>query len=340
MKIHIIGSGITGLTLGNLLNSKGINFDIYEKNNEFSKISTGIQLGSNAIAILKKLKSFDKIDKLSIKTKKLNVFNNKLRKINQLDISNADNQPSFFIRRSDLIKTLSAEIIRSKKIRFVEFERQKYADKHDIVVNCGGIQHNKNSIPTKFLGIWGISNHTNKLFKELNLFMFSGMHFVSYPLTNNQTSFTIVLRKDLLSNDIDQVAIIKKLNEKFPEDLLRLINNAEHIITKEISYSSKTQWTSEACINIGDAAHHIAPHFAQGAAQGIIDAYVLSSSLDNDISTAVKSLEMRTKFIDKLRYHSNLNRQIYHLGFPLNLYRDIFIKLFTPDYNWIFKKRL
>ena len=75
MKIHIIGSGITGLTLGNLLNSKGINFNIYEKNNEFSKISSGIQIGSNAIAILKKLKSFDKIDKLSIKTKKLNVFN-------------------------------------------------------------------------------------------------------------------------------------------------------------------------------------------------------------------------------------------------------------------------
>ena len=67
MKIHIIGSGITGLTLGNFLNSKGINFDIYEKNNEFSKISSGIQLGSNAIEILKKLKSFDKIDKLSIK---------------------------------------------------------------------------------------------------------------------------------------------------------------------------------------------------------------------------------------------------------------------------------
>ena len=97
---------------------------------------------------------------------------------------------------------------------------------------------------------------------------------------------------------------------------MRLINNAEHIITKEISYSTKTQWSSEACINIGDAAHHIAPHFAQGAAQGIIDAYVLSRSLNNDIPTVVKSLEKRTKFIDKLRYHSNLNRQIYHLGFP------------------------
>lgn len=340
MKIHIIGSGITGLTLGNLLNPKGISFNIYEKNNEFDKISSGIQLGSNAIAILKKFKSFDKIKKLSIKSKKLNVFNNKLRKINELDISNYDNQPSFFIRRSDLIKTLSDEIIRSKKIRFVEFERQKYTDKNDIVVNCGGIQHNKNSVSTKFLGIWGISNHTNEFFKELNLFMFSGMHFVSYPLTNNQTSFTIVLKKALLSSHIDQVAIRQKLNEIFPEALLRLINNAEHLITKEISYSRETQWTSEACINIGDAAHHIAPHFAQGAAQGIIDAYVLSGSLNNDIQKAVKSLEIRTKFIDKLRHHSNLNRKIYHLGFPFNVCRNIFIELVAPDYNWIFKKRL
>ena len=52
-KIGIIGAGITGLALGNLLKKNNINFTIYEKNDEINLgEGFGIQLSINGIKIL------------------------------------------------------------------------------------------------------------------------------------------------------------------------------------------------------------------------------------------------------------------------------------------------
>ena len=62
-KIGIIGAGITGLVLGNLLKKNNINFTIYEKNDEINLgEGFGIQLSINGIKILNKI-GFDKFDK-------------------------------------------------------------------------------------------------------------------------------------------------------------------------------------------------------------------------------------------------------------------------------------
>ena len=53
-KIAIIGSGISGLVLGNLFKKKGLDFEIFEKRSELSiNEGYGIQLSVNSIKILK-----------------------------------------------------------------------------------------------------------------------------------------------------------------------------------------------------------------------------------------------------------------------------------------------
>ena len=51
---------------------------------------------------------------------------------------------------------------------------------------------------------WGISNlsaNHDKMFKELNLFMYPGMHLVTYPLIDNQLSWTYIRKSNTKKND-------------------------------------------------------------------------------------------------------------------------------------------
>ena len=68
MKIAIIGAGISGLTLANLIylgESNKINFKIFEKNSVLNNEETGIQLLPNATRILN-LIGLNKIDSKSV----------------------------------------------------------------------------------------------------------------------------------------------------------------------------------------------------------------------------------------------------------------------------------
>ena len=74
-KIAIIGSGIAGLTLGNLLKKNPqISFKIYEREDgHIINEGYGIQLSVNCISILRDL-DFDLIDKKNVSPQKLNFF--------------------------------------------------------------------------------------------------------------------------------------------------------------------------------------------------------------------------------------------------------------------------
>ena len=55
-KIAIIGGGIAGLTLGNLIKKKSdIEFTIYEKEENLSLEGFGIQLSTNSVSVLNEI---------------------------------------------------------------------------------------------------------------------------------------------------------------------------------------------------------------------------------------------------------------------------------------------
>ena len=118
-KIGIIGSGIAGLTLANLLqNNSNFEFVIYEKEAQLNlEEGFGLQLSVNSVSILNKIgfKKVDKNEKYS--PSRLDFYSNK-KKICDLDLTKFNTQTEKYttLKRSVLIKSLIVIIISPLKL--------------------------------------------------------------------------------------------------------------------------------------------------------------------------------------------------------------------------------
>ena len=132
-KIAIIGAGISGLFLANLLErDKNYSYKIFEKK---SLLDTGdgygIQLSVNSINLLNKI-GFQKINLNDIYfPKKVNFFNaKKLQKICDIDLAqfNYDNNRYTTLKRSELVKFLLNNIPKEKIILNSDLENIEIQD--------------------------------------------------------------------------------------------------------------------------------------------------------------------------------------------------------------------
>ncbi|WP_102959194.1 FAD-dependent monooxygenase [Mangrovicella endophytica] len=98
-------------------------------------------------------------------------------------------------------------------------------------------------------------------------------------------------------------------------------------------------------ILIGDAAHAMLPHAAQGAAMAIEDAVVAASAYAQapDLAAAARryAAERRPR-IDRARRRAIFNGAVYHLPFPLSLGRDTVLSLrdsrsLGRDLAWLYE---
>jgi salicylate hydroxylase len=96
---------------------------------------------------------------------------------------------------------------------------------------------------------------------------------------------------------------------------------------------------------VGDAAHPMLPHLAQGAAQAIEDADVLGRAMrDNgDIRSALSSYaQTRHRRVAKICAQAQQLGRLYHLAGPAAMARDIAIQLLGPEqmlarYDWLYR---
>ena len=118
--IAIIGSGISGLTLANLLkNNESLSISIFEKRNLNIEERNGIQISNNARRILNLL-NFNKISKNNFcNINQLNIFDYKSeKKISNLDMNyfNKINEEYACLDRGILIKFLLEQVL--GKVKF------------------------------------------------------------------------------------------------------------------------------------------------------------------------------------------------------------------------------
>ena len=127
-KVAIIGSGIAGLTLANLLKTdSNLEFVIYEKEKFFNlDEGFGIQLSINSVSILNKI-GFNQLNKNEkYNPSKLDFYSIDWNKICDLDLTqfNSANDKYTTLKRSILIKFLKEKLLTnsiliSKEIYFI-----------------------------------------------------------------------------------------------------------------------------------------------------------------------------------------------------------------------------
>ena len=362
-KIAIIGAGISGLFIANLLRQdSNYNITIYEKNNSINlEKGYGIQLSVNSVKLLNKI-GFRNIDQLNnFNPNKIDFYSlQKKQKICDLNISefNTDNAKYTTLQRSTLIEFLKEKIPSNliqynKKIKQVDnknetvmltFENNSSAEYDYLVISDGVFSPTKSlvankQIEPKYFNSIAVRATINQNNLEgidpnnISLFLGSNFHSVVYPVDkNSEFNFIGILRKNLTNNQLQNYSLFSEnsfissiLSELSGQIDQNILENINNIKCFPIFISNEIYDQQHKNIFlIGDAFFAFPPSFAQGASQSIEAAFELFEYINKNSNDFNKRRIEKTKMINN---RSKFNHFVFHLSNPLIIFvRDFILR--------------
>tara|TARA_Y100001001_G_scaffold46239_1_gene41436 strand:- start:389 stop:1540 length:1152 start_codon:yes stop_codon:yes gene_type:complete len=371
-KVVIIGAGISGLLIANLLRQDS-NYEVtlYEKNNSINlEKGYGVQLSVNSIKLLNKINfqtinsqnkfNPNKVDFYSLKNKNkicdldISVFNTYEAKYTTLQRTTLveflkDKLPNNLIQYNKKVNKVSSQ----NEIIDLTFEGNSSAECDFLIISDGVFSSTKSLIANKdikpkyFKSLAIRATIDQKNLKHINnsnisLFLGSNFHSVIYPVNKgNEFNFIGILRKNLSENEIKNSSLFK--DEDFISSILLdlshqidqdILNNLKNIKCFPIFTSEEIYHPKQKNIFlIGDAFFALPPTFAQGASQAIEIAFELYKNFQNGSNEFTNTRIKRTKIINK---KSKLNHFAFHLSNPFMVFtRDLLMKYLVKNKKFI-----
>jgi salicylate hydroxylase len=371
-KIAIIGAGISGLYIANLLKqNSSYKVTIYEKNNSVNpEKGYGIQLSVNSIRLLNEIgfqninledKFYpNKVDFYSLKNQK---------KICDLDISAFNDTEAKYttLQRLTLINFLKNQlpedlIIYNKKVTRIDYEGEniRVTFENNISIKCDYLVIS-DGIFSKTKSLIAKKEIKPKYFKSIalratidrdslqgidprniSLSLGSNLHTVSYSTNNkSQFNFISILRKMLSTRELSNYSLFEKsdfissiLSEISKQVGPDIIKNLKDIKCFPVFVSSEIhQPINKNTFLIGDAFFAFPPTFAQGASQSIEVAHELYNNLESLTGQFNHGRAERTKMID---WKSRFNYFAFHLSNPLLIWiRNTLMKYLVKNSKFI-----
>ena len=369
-KLAIIGAGISGLFIGNLFKrNPNYQITIYEKKTSVSlEQGHGVQLSVNSVRILNEI-GFQKLENNEKFTpKKIDFFSNEnLKKICELDISNFNSEDCKYttLKRSSLINFLKRDLEgliktgfniskidqQNKQIK-LSFENGELIECDYLIISDGVFSKSKSLISNnktkpkynKTIAIRGILTKSleNIENKNINLFLGSDFHHVTYPVNQSGDLNFIAIMKYQLSIEeqknyslFSDNSFIKKILEKVPLRNKEFLNNLKELKIFPVFVSDNFCKLQNNNIHlIGDAFFAFPPSFAQGASQSIESAYDLFKSIENNTENSFFNNRVnKTKMVN---IRSKFNQFAFHLSNPLITFiRNIFLKRLVKNKKFL-----
>tara|TARA_B100000427_G_C15494970_1_gene589386 strand:+ start:104 stop:1234 length:1131 start_codon:yes stop_codon:yes gene_type:complete len=364
-KIGIIGAGISGLYLANILNNHSeFDYKIFEKRDGFDvKEGYGIQLSVNSIKLLNKI-GFKNLPASEVCfPNKVNFFqSNNSKKICDIDLTrfNDDQNRYTTLRRSTLLKFLIENIHKDKikfNTRLTHLKEDNKIEAHfsdnseesfDFLVIADGIFSQSRSIVlnqviepkyNNSIAIRGLISDYND--NNISVFMGSNFHYVIYPINqNNEYNFVAIIKKKLAEDEIKNHQLFQ--NEDFLSSMkVFLAKNSnmsfENLIKVKafpVFFNNEVKSINKKNIFLsGDALFALPPSFAQGASQSIETAQDIFKSILNDSDDFYKK---RIRKISSINWKSRLNHFAFHLSNPLNvIIRNLILGYLTKNKKFL-----
>ena len=363
-KIAIIGAGIAGLTLANLIKKNSEHeFMLYEKQESLSlDEGYGIQLSTNSTKILN-LIGFDKIDNKKIfHPIGVDFYNIQNKKICDLNLSQFNSEKNKYttLQRSTLIEFLKDDVYTQhlrfgKKIKEVSEIKGKVLIKFDdntndlvdLVVGADGIFSNtrtfferKKNEPKfkKAVAVRTILKSKSELGiddEKISLMMGKNCHVVIYPVNKNkELNFVCIVRHKRYDPDDIKSVINKVITQN---------SDLEKIFTGDLKswplyFTPKIlPSTNSKVFYIGDAFNGFLPTLAQGAGQSIESAYELFNLIEEDkVDIHNAYFQKRSKRAKIVRRRSNINFFVFHFSsFIMQATRNFFMKFLVKRKSFI-----
>jgi len=364
-KIAIIGAGISGLHLANLLEKeKDLDYKIFEKRSKLNlEEGYGIQLSVNSIKLLNKT-GFKNITASDIFfPTKVNFFkSNNPNKICDIDLTqfNDDLNRYTTTKRSTLLKFL-LENIPKDKIKFntilkhLDYSNSIKAgfsdeseENFDFVIIADGVFSkskliiSKENLKPEYNNSIALRGKLNKYDdNNISIFMGSNFHYVIYPVNqNNEYNFVAILQKKLTESELNNEQFLQSedfknsLKETLTNNSLKNLENLTEIQAFPVFVSQDLPTINQKNIFFtGDALFAFPPSFAQGASQSIETAQDIFESI---ISGSDNLYKNRISRIHSINWRSKLNHFAFHLSNPINiLIRNIILKYLSKNKKFL-----
>ena len=363
-KLAIIGAGIAGLTLANLIKKNSdYEFMLYEKQESLSlDEGYGIQLSTNSVEILN-LIEFSKINREKIfYPKGVDFYNIKNKKICDLDLTQFNTGQSKYttLQRSTLIEFLKDDIY-TQHLRFGKKIKEVSEIKGKILIK---FEDNTNDLVDIVVGADGIFSNTRSFFEKkknepkfkkavavrtiikskseikidderISLMMGKNCHLVLYPINQNrELNFVSIIRHKTYDPDNIKLLInqVVSQNPNLENIFKGNLKSWPLYFTTQILPS-----TNSKVFYIGDAFNGFLPTLAQGAGQSIESAYELFNLIKND-KTNIQNIyfQERSKRAKIVRKRSNLNFFVFHLSSSImQTIRNFFMKFLVKRKSFI-----
>ena len=355
-RIAIIGAGIAGLTLANLLKKHTDHeFMVYEREESLSlEEGYGIQLATNSIKILNQI-NFNKINNEKIfHPKTIDFYNFQNKKICDLNLSKFNSPEAKYttLQRSTLIEFLKEDIY-TQHLRFGKKMKEVSELKDKVFIK---FDDNTNDLVDFVIAADGIFSNTRSFFEmkkneprfkkaiaarvilkskseldineeNISLMLGNNSHIVLYPINKKkELNMVCIMRcKKYEPDNVKQLVqeIILKQNPKLKNIFENEIKTWPLYFTPKIIPSS-----NKKVFYIGDAFNGFLPTLAQGAGQSIESAFEIFNLMTKDkLDKENNYFEIRSKRAKIIRSRSNFNFFAFHFSSKImQNVRNLFLK--------------
>ncbi len=302
--ISIIGAGIGGFILGNILKQHEYDFTIYESAPEIKPVGAGIMMAVNAMQVFDRLGLKEKIENAGNKIHKITLSDESLKPFSKTEILELENQYkscNVAIHRAELQKILAENIevnsirldhsllkIEKKENYILDFENGIQIESK-IVFGADGI---KSPVRNQILKTGTIRSSGQKCWRGLVDFELPEQyHHEAFEMwgKGKRFGFVRISRKKVYwytcinEKSFGRYLQLTDIFKEYAPLVLQLIEatTKENMICNEISdLAPIPKWYAENLCLIGDAAHATTPNMGQGACQAIEDAYIIGRLLE------------------------------------------------------------
>jgi 2-polyprenyl-6-methoxyphenol hydroxylase-like FAD-dependent oxidoreductase len=313
-KVAIAGSGVAGLAAAIQLAKAGVEVDVFESKPELSALGSGISLQGNALRVFDALGAWDDIRAAGYAFEGLNLRAPGPGAPIVAELPNVQaggpNYPAHMgMPRADLARILlehaeraGAKVHFGRKVTGVDtrandavelFVDDESAGVYDLLIGADGLNSTVRDLigidtkpqPTG-MGIWRTFVSRPAEVESTELYYGGPVYIAGYTPTGEDSMYAFLVEKaeDRFGTPDDEATRIMLEESRAydgPWNSIRadLEAGAHANYTWFTQHIVEAPWNRGRAVIIGDAAHSCPPTIAQGAAQGLEDAYVLTELL-------------------------------------------------------------
>lgn len=385
--LFISGAGIAGLACALFASKAGYRVELYEQSAKLDPIGSGLQLSPNAMHVLAQLGLDRQVKSVANAPVEIEVYpfhsDQKITSIPLgVKIVQKYAQPYLVIHRADLQRILATACKNDPDIHLLMGHTIRDAVLHPngVSIITDSAQGTQTHSALGLIGADGVhsvirtecfecgaakSTGTlayralvrNEAVAEQNrsqntrMWLAPNIHAVAYPIGGERYTNLVLTVSEQFDQSIDGkltgAKIAEKLSRWHPDFKQFLDINTDWTRWPLFAAPKLANWQEGCILLVGDAAHAMTPHAAQGAAMALEDAATLGWALTTEptLETAFGQYQHeRFKRVNAVVSYSEKNRQIFQLQQPFSTFRNLGMKIIggkgiLKRQDWIYRWR-